>query len=279
MAGWSAKRLKIKNEAKLVLSKNIQVCMYAAVAVLLLQGLMLFIQNYFAPSITVNYTAETFEDLIDSVKITNKMVAIVFLLRFTSVLVNAPAEMGAREIFVNLTRDKTLDLKQILKWYTEKEKTVKAVVISLLITVLTLLWQALFVVVPGIAVITMSLWGTAYYSESFTLLVINVFSIVMVLGAAFSFVFSWAYIPAKYILAYESKNKITAALRESVKLLKGHKWEYFVFRLSFLPSLILSVLTFGLGFSYTIPYMQISTQLFIDGLKPAEASVPDKGDI
>ena len=56
-------------------------------------------------------------------------------------------------------------------------------------------------------------------------------------------------------------------LSESKKLMDGYKMDYFVFILSFIGWGFLSVLTLGIGFIYTIPYISIAETLYYDELK------------
>ncbi len=87
------------------------------------------------------------------------------------------------------------------------------------------------------------------------------------------FVFLWAllfiipgiikaisYAMTQYILADCPNVKATDALKLSMRMMKGHKWEYFVFGLSFIGWILLSVITLGLAAAfYTEPYMHSST--------------------
>ena len=69
----------------------------------------------------------------------------------------------------------------------------------------------------------------------------------------------FSYAMAPYILADCPNVKAKDALKLSMRIMKGHKWELFVFELSFLGWGILSALTFGiLEIFYVGPYMQSS---------------------
>lgn len=49
------------------------------------------------------------------------------------------------------------------------------------------------------------------------------------------------------------------ALRLSSKLMVGHKWDFFVFQLSFIGYWLLSIVTFGVASIWVIPYYHLST--------------------
>lgn len=54
----------------------------------------------------------------------------------------------------------------------------------------------------------------------------------------------------------------------SCKIMKGHKWRLFCLQLSFVPLMLLCVLTFYIGFIWLIPYMNMTyTLFFLDVMK------------
>lgn len=62
-------------------------------------------------------------------------------------------------------------------------------------------------------------------------------------------------------------------LRTSCKIMKKHMWKLFYIELSFLPLMLLCVLTFGLGFLWLMPYMQMTYACFyLDILNPQKVS-------
>ncbi len=68
-----------------------------------------------------------------------------------------------------------------------------------------------------------------------------------------------SYSMTPYILANEPKVEATEALKLSMRMTEGHKWEIFVFELSFLGWELLSCLTFGiLELVYVGPYRETS---------------------
>jgi uncharacterized membrane protein len=56
-------------------------------------------------------------------------------------------------------------------------------------------------------------------------------------------------------------------LSKSRELMKGYKWDYFVFNLSFIGWILLSIITFGILFVYVIPYISIADTIYYDELK------------
>lgn len=57
----------------------------------------------------------------------------------------------------------------------------------------------------------------------------------------------------------------------SWKLMKGHRWRLFYLQLSFIPLMLLCICSFGIGFLWLEPYMQMTyVEFFLDLMKPAE---------
>lgn len=51
-------------------------------------------------------------------------------------------------------------------------------------------------------------------------------------------------------------------MKKSIQLMKGHKIRLLLLQLSFLPMILLSFLTFGIGFLFIIPYQSMTKTLF-----------------
>lgn len=56
-------------------------------------------------------------------------------------------------------------------------------------------------------------------------------------------------------------------IAKSKELMNGHKWEYFVFVLSFIGWAMLAPFTFGILYIWLIPYMYVAITLYYDQLK------------
>lgn len=61
-------------------------------------------------------------------------------------------------------------------------------------------------------------------------------------------------------------------IKLSSNLIKGHKFRLFALELSFLPLLLLSLLTFGIGIFWLVPYMQVTKAFFFLNLIQARNS-------
>ena len=57
------------------------------------------------------------------------------------------------------------------------------------------------------------------------------------------------------------------SLKMSREMMNGHKWDYFVFELSFVGWIILGVFTLGILYVWLIPYMNVASTLYYEKLK------------
>lgn len=73
------------------------------------------------------------------------------------------------------------------------------------------------------------------------------------------------YSMVSYLIADGSLD-VWGTLKESQEMMKGYKWDYFIFNLSFLGWIILGMLTFGIAFIYVIPYINIANTLYYEEL-------------
>lgn len=71
---------------------------------------------------------------------------------------------------------------------------------------------------------------------------------------------------ADYVMV-DSDIKVDKVLKDSTSLMKGHKWDYFVFLLSFTGWVLLSIITFGVALIYVAPYMIVAKALYYEELK------------
>lgn len=69
---------------------------------------------------------------------------------------------------------------------------------------------------------------------------------------------SYSYCMSFYILADHPEITVREALNESKRMTQGHKMDLFILQLSFIGWGILATLTFGMGYFWLIPYMQVT---------------------
>lgn len=73
-------------------------------------------------------------------------------------------------------------------------------------------------------------------------------------------------------VAYDNKEKTTLEIvNESARLMKGNRWKIILLELSFIGWAILTVLTFGIGYLWLVPYMQVTMVCFYERLAQPKA--------
>ncbi len=67
---------------------------------------------------------------------------------------------------------------------------------------------------------------------------------------------SISYSQMFYLMADDEKLEAGAAQRKSMEMMEGHKWEYFVLQLSFIPWHLLGIATLGIAYVWVVPYIE-----------------------
>lgn len=73
---------------------------------------------------------------------------------------------------------------------------------------------------------------------------------------------SIAYSQMFYLMAEDDKLEAGDAQRKSMEMMEGHKMDYFVLGLSFIPWYLLCLITFGIASIYVMPYIQTTMAEF-----------------
>ena len=79
----------------------------------------------------------------------------------------------------------------------------------------------------------------------------------------------YSYSMMDYIMAEYPKIPVRKAMNISKELTRGYKGDLFVTDLTFIPLLLLSIVSCGIGFLWTIPYYQQTYSNIYSGLKQA----------
>ncbi len=78
---------------------------------------------------------------------------------------------------------------------------------------------------------------------------------------------AFAYAMVPYILVEKPELSANEAINLSMKMMKGHKFDFFWLSLSFIGWGILAVCTLGIGFFWLIPYMYTTYAAFYQDVK------------
>ncbi len=134
---------------------------------------------------------------------------------------------GFVKYLLNFVRNKEYDIKNDL-FYFFKNKLWLCILTSFLVGLFTSLWTILLIVPGIIAAIAYSL-----------------------------------YMP----LVVDGSEKALETIKKSKSLMKGHKWNYFVFLLSFIGWYLLTFITFGIAAIYLLPFLSTSQMLYYEEIK------------
>lgn len=145
-------------------------------------------------------------------------------------ILGGPLEFGVVYFSLRLARGKKVEFMQIFKGF--KQRIERSFVTYLLVVLFTTLWT-LLLIVPGIV-------ASLAYSQTF------------------------------FILNDDKKIDALDAITKSKKMMHGYKWTFFCLNLRFIGWFILSILTFGIGFLWLIPYIRISYAGFYEKLKKVQ---------
>ena len=155
--------------------------------------------------------------------------AIVSLLSTTGVgsFVTGLVSLGYISLYLSILRGKTPTFEGSISAVTENIGT--KFVSTLLVMLYTFLWSLLFII-PGI-------------------------------------IKSYSYAMTPYILLDRPELSATDAIKESEKMMDGHKMDLFILDLSFIGWILLSMLTCGILVLYVEPYMMATKSAFYLELK------------
>jgi len=81
----------------------------------------------------------------------------------------------------------------------------------------------------------------------------------------------YSYAMTDFVLKDDAELSNNAAIEKSMALMEGHKMDLFLLDLSFIGWFLLSLLTFGLGFLWLIPYVYTAHAHFYDDLKSSQS--------
>ena len=104
-----------------------------------------------------------------------------------------------------------------------------------------------------------SLFWKAVYMRIAVFLCELLYTILLIIPGVIA-IYGYAMVP--YILEEKPGFSVGKAMRMSKKIMKGHKWQLFCLRFSFLGWYILGFLTFGLAFLYVGPYISAAEAVF-----------------
>lgn len=142
-------------------------------------------------------------------------------------IIGGPMQFGVSVFSLRFAKGKKAEVDQIFDGF--RMRVTESIVAYLLMLLYIFLWS-LLLIIPGII-------AAIAYSQTF------------------------------FILADDDKVSGTKALARSQKMMSGNKAKFFGLCLRFTGWFILCLFTFGIGFLWLVPYMQVSFANFYDDIK------------
>lgn len=104
------------------------------------------------------------------------------------------------------------------------------------------------------------------------LLLVVAYTAIVAVGTLFlvvpGIILGLGFAQAYYIYLENPSISVSDALSESWRMMRGHKWEYFVLQLSFILWGLLGTITLGLAYLWVFPYMQLTYAAYYNRIKP-----------
>lgn len=110
-----------------------------------------------------------------------------------------------------------------------------------------------------------------FYHNILPILGVSILTSLIIFGGTLLFIvpgiiFLYMYAMVNYLLADGSFN-VMDTLAKSKQMMKGYKMDYFIFNLSFVGWVLLSVVTLGIALIYFLPYYNLSQSLYYEKLR------------
>lgn len=88
------------------------------------------------------------------------------------------------------------------------------------------------------------------------------YSGLSILCSILAFLVELVFVPAYYLMLDFPRWNTRAVLKKSIEIMRGNKLRYILLQISFVPEMILSLFTCGIGFIWLLPYMGLASANF-----------------
>ena len=215
--------------------------------------LLLFIFSFFqSKTPTINYSelmTVPSEQLLSALQESASGSGVGFILELLKTIVDFIVEMVLVSFFLIFSRSPDpVSLKDYFEGYN---KWARAILCGLWKLLWSFLWGLLAIPLIVIFVIVMSCFSTFSGSDTVNY---SICTFLLFLGFIPMFIKMIEYSFSFFFAAEFPEIGIRKSLRLSITIAKGHRWEIFVLNISFIGWVLLSILTCGVGFLWSLPY-------------------------
>lgn len=173
-----------------------------------------------------------------------------------------PLFYGTMNAMAELLRGRKFEWREYFRWYTDLGRLGKALCAELPIRLLRDL--AYFVsAVPSVLIIAWANSASTGLSQGAATGMNYLSLLVMLAVLAVAYVPTCFLMPVRYVLAAEPELSVREAYRKGFQVLKGRRGQYYIFCLTFAVWQGLNMLCYGALYLYLLPYMTMSTMVFL----------------
>lgn len=157
--------------------------------------------------------------------ISQRMMLLIGIVVFTTVLVLAPLQVGICRFFLKVSKGEKPKFSEFLSPFMNLGTVFASIIMWLLITIISAIWSALFMVIPVAVTFLAELLKSPLLAElSLTLLLIaTVFTILWVSR----YKFLW------YIFTEGKSGGVFGSYRAFIRIMRRRTWECFLLRLTY----------------------------------------------
>ena len=175
------------------------------------------------------------------------LITIWILLAITSPLV-----LGLTKVFMEISRGNKPSLSTLFAGFSQFSQSFLC---FLLLYIPSLIYTSLSIIPAGVIILTNSVEAIPL----FTIWMIFLYVIYLYIYLSFSMIY--------YIMEEQPQLSAIDVFKASRQMMKGRKWDYFVFQLSFILWYCLGILTLGIAYIYIIPYISVATANYYHNIK------------
>ncbi|MDE7044355.1 MAG: DUF975 family protein [Acetatifactor sp.] len=218
---------------------------------LITNGVTLFI------SLIANMTTTTAYALTDSMSTVTVLNIIFEVISLVAVIVLGILQAGITLFYLNIACGQPYVIRNL--FYGFKRDSGKALILSAAVGLCNAIC------------LYPSQYCLSAYLRSHDIQMLYIAIIVMLVGFCVYVPVSLGLSQVFYLMLDYPDRTARDTLTLTFRVMKGNKWRLFYLQLSFIPMMILCILSFGIGFLWLNPYMQMTyTYFFLDIMNPAE---------
>jgi len=191
--------------------------------------------------------------------ITKNFLLLVGVLLLLYWLVVSPLRVGLSRFFIGVARLQKPKLPTAFAVFCDLGLVLRSMGLSFLVGFLRLFWLIFFLLLPACVMYAALIMQSALLAD--VCLLIYPLALILYTGKAL------AYAPATYLFANDPSVSVFGAVKQSVKITRGHLTEFFCLELSFLLWRVFASLAGLIGILFFLPYYHTTMAVFVDSLR------------